>query len=50
MLLLNGAEMDAAAARSRAAVKDILERTLKRLTAHAFVPYEMAFAGADVSS
>ena len=50
MLLLNGAEMDAAAARSRAAVKDILERTLKRLMAHDFVPYAMAYAGADVSS
>ena len=30
-LLLNGPEMDVAAARSRAAVKELLERTLKRL-------------------
>ncbi|MBV9548277.1 MAG: hypothetical protein JO256_01230 [Alphaproteobacteria bacterium] len=50
MLPLNGAEMDAAARASRGAVKEILERTLKRLTAHRFVPYAMAHEGADVSS
>jgi hypothetical protein len=50
MLPLNGAEMQAAATHSRAAVKDILERMLKRLTGHAFASYEMAHDGADVSS
>jgi hypothetical protein len=50
MLLLNGPELDAAGNRSRAAVKDLLERTLKRLSAHDFVPYEMAHDGADASS
>ena len=50
MLPLNGAEMEAAARTARGAVKDVLERTLKRLTAHSFVPYEMAHDGADVSS
>jgi hypothetical protein len=50
MLPLNGVQMQAAASHSRAAVKDILERTLKRLNGHDFVPYEMAHDGADVSS
>lgn len=50
MLLLNGPEMDAAATRARAAVKDLLERALKRLSAHDFVPHAMAHDGADVSS
>ena len=50
MLLLNGPEMDAAAAKARAAVKDVLERALKRLSAHEYVSYEMAHDGADVSS
>jgi hypothetical protein len=50
MLPLNNAEMGAAASHSRGAVKEILERTLKRLTGHAFAPYEMAHDGADVSS
>jgi len=50
MLLLNGPEMDDAVRRARGAVKELLERTLKRLTSHSFVPYEMAHDGADVSS
>ena len=50
MLPLNGAEMQAAAMRSRAAVKELLERTLKRLSAHRFAPYEMIHESADVSS
>jgi len=50
MLPLNNAPMQAAAAQARGAVKDILERTLKRLSAHDFVPYAMAHDGADVSS
>jgi hypothetical protein len=47
MVLLNTPEL--AAARARSAVKDVLERALKRLSAHAFVPYAMAHDGADVS-
>jgi hypothetical protein len=50
MVLLNDAEMEAAARQARAAVKAVLERVLKRLAAHQFVSYEMAHDGADVSS
>ena len=50
MILLNTQEMEAAATRARAAVKDVLERVLKRLSGHDFVPYEMTQEGVDVSS
>ena len=50
MVLINTAEMEAAATRARAAVKEVLERLLKRLSAHDFVPYEMTQQGVDVSS
>jgi hypothetical protein len=50
MLLLNTAEMEAAARQARAAVKDVLERLLKRLSAHDFVPYEMRYESVDVST
>ena len=50
MILLNTQEMEAAATQARAAVKDVLERVLKRLSGHDFVPYEMTQEGVDVSS
>lgn len=50
MILLNNAEMERAAAQARAAVKDVLERMLKRLSAHDFVPHELTQEGVDVSS
>ncbi len=49
MLKLNGAEMENAARTARGAVKDVLERTLKRLSAHRFVPCATAQVPADVS-
>ena len=47
-LLLNDDALNAAAASgTRAAIKDILERVLKRLSSHDFVPYVMRHQGHD---
>jgi hypothetical protein len=49
-LPLNTEEIKAATTRSRADVKAVLEKILKRLQGHAFIPYEMENSGADVST
>jgi hypothetical protein len=49
-LLLNTKEMFEAAGHSRAEVREILEKILRRLAAHNFIPYVMENSGHDVSS
>jgi hypothetical protein len=39
-----------AAKRSRSEVRIVLEKILKRLAAHEFVPYQMEFRGHDMST
>lgn len=41
MVLLNGAALDAALGKARAAVKDVLEGALKRLAGHTYIPCVM---------
>jgi len=47
-LRLNNREIIAAASRSRAELKELLEKILKRLQAHTFIPYTMENSGQDV--
>ena len=49
-LPLNTTAMIAATQGSRADVKGVLEKTLKRLQDHTFLPYKMEFSGNDVST
>jgi hypothetical protein len=49
-LPLNNREIIAAASRSRAELKELLEKILKRLQAHTYIPYEMENSGQDVST
>jgi hypothetical protein len=49
-LQLNTKEMFEAAAHSRAEVKEALEKILRRLAAHNFIPYVVENSGHDVSS
>ena len=49
-LPLNTNEIMAAATRSRAELKTALEKILKRLQGHAFIPYDMENSGQDVST
>ena len=49
-LPLNTNEIKAASAQSRALLREALEKILKRLQAHTYIPYEMENSGADVST
>jgi hypothetical protein len=49
-LPLNTKAMVEATRRSRAEVKSILEKTLKRLAGHEFIPYEMQNTGQNFST
>jgi hypothetical protein len=49
-ILLNNNTMLAASRSSRAEVKALLEKILKRLSAHTFIPYDMVNSGHDFSA
>lgn len=49
-VLLNEPQMEAAGRENRAAVRVLLEQSLKRFAAHEFPPYVMTQQGIDVSS
>lgn len=49
MVLLNGAPLDAALGKARAAVKDVLERALKQLAGHTYIPCVMTHEDAGAA-
>jgi hypothetical protein len=49
-LSLNTGEFHEASRRSRSEAKLVLEKILKRLTAHQYIPYPMEYAGNDAST